>query len=251
VLCAPAAEAAPALVKVGDFAEPTFATGDATRVFVTERAGRVRVLSGGVVSTFLDLTSITLSTGQEQGLLSMALGPDGRVYVYLTARPAGALEVREYPSGRVLLSVPHAQAENHNGGQIQFGPDGKLWLATGDGGSANDTFGHAQDPGSLLGKLIRIDVATGAHEVLARGLRNPWRFSFDRATGTPVIADVGQGLVEEVTVGLAANYGWPCWEGRTRFKSIASCDTGSAPNCGPPTSPRRPGMRRSASPCRT
>ena len=101
----------------------------------------------------------------------------------------------------LLLTIPHAEAGNHNGGQLQFGPDGKLWLATGDGGGGDDQFGHAQDPNSLLGKLIRLDPAAPAPEVVARGLRNPWRFSFDRATGQIVIADVGQGAVEEVNVG--------------------------------------------------
>lgn len=231
-LAAPAA-AAPELVKVGDFASPTFATGDAARVFVVEQAGRVQVVRDGGVGTFLDLRPMVASGG-ERGLLSMALAGD-RAYVYLTARePPGALQIWEYrvagdtadaASGRLLLSIPHADASNHNGGQLQLGPDGKLWLATGDGGADPAS---AQDPGSLLGKLIRLDPATGAVEVLARGLRNPWRFSFDRATGQIVIADVGASEIEEVNLGLAANYGWPCFEGSARRQSLPGCDTGAA-----------------------
>jgi hypothetical protein len=248
-LAAPA-QAAPQLVKAGDLDGPTYATaapGDAGRVFVTEKAGRVRVIRDGAVlaQPFLDLTSITLSSDEERGLLSAAFAPDyatsGRFYVYLTAKPAGEIQIWEHrrsaaspdvadaASGRMLLAIPHNEAANHNGGQLQFGPDGKLWLGTGDGGGGNDQFGHAQDPASLLGKLIRLDPAAPAPEVLARGLRNPWRFSFDRATGQLVIGDVGQDEVEEIDAGLAPNYGWPCYEGATKRTSTpASCDSGTA-----------------------
>jgi hypothetical protein len=245
IVAAPA-EAAPQLVRVGDFAEPTFATaapGDASRVFVTERAGRVRLIRDGTALTFLDVSASTSTEGSERGLLSMAFAPDyatsGRFYVYLTARPAGAIEVREYraagpdvadpASARVLLTIPHAEAANHNGGQLQFGPDARLWLATGDGGGADDQFGHAQDPNSLLGKLLRLDPAGAAPEIVGRGLRNPWRFSFDRGTGQIVVADVGQGALEEVNVGVAANYGWPCWEGTTRRTTDPGCASATAP----------------------
>ncbi len=248
ILAAPAA-AAPQLVPVGEFSQPTYATGapgDASRVFVVERAGRVRVVRDGVTQAapFLDVSAITLSDDSERGLLSMAFAPDyatsGRFYVYLTSKPAGAIEIREYvrsanpdvadpASSRLLLTIPHAEAGNHNGGQLQFGPDGKLWLATGDGGGGNDQFGHAQDPASMLGKLIRLDPAAPAPEQVARGLRNPWRFSFDRGTGQIVIADVGQGAVEEVNLGVAANYGWPCWEGTTRRTQDPACASAAAP----------------------
>ncbi|HET6548670.1 MAG TPA: PQQ-dependent sugar dehydrogenase, partial [Solirubrobacter sp.] len=243
MLAAPA-QAAPELVPVGDFANPTYATAPASepgRVFVTERAGRVMLVDGDDVTTFLDLTAITLSSYEERGLLSMAFAPDhatsGRFYAYLTSKPAGDIEIREYTrsaanpdvadpaSGKLLLSIPHTDAPNHNGGQLQIGPDGKLWLATGDGGGGNDQFGHSQDPESLLGKLIRLD---GTPQVMARGLRNPWRFAFT-PDGTIVIADVGQGEWEEIDVGLADNYGWPCWEGTERHASSPeSCDTGTA-----------------------
>jgi hypothetical protein len=237
-------------VKVGDFDGPTYATGapgDVSRVFVTEKPGRVRLVRDGAVlaQPFLDVTAMTLSSDEERGLLSAAFAPDyaasGRFYVYLTARPAGEIQVWEYrrsaanpdvadpASGRMLVAVSHPDASNHNGGQLQFGPDGKLWFGTGDGGGGGDQYGHSQDPASLLGKLIRVDVDTASVEVLARGLRNPWRFSFDRANGQLVVADVGQDALEEVSVGLAANYGWPCFEGTTRRTSMpASCDSGSA-----------------------
>jgi hypothetical protein len=244
------AQAAPRLVALGSFQSPTFAAGpagDASRVFVTERAGRVRLVLDGVARStpFLDISADTSSASQERGLLSLAFAPDyamsGRLFVYLTALPSHAIEVREYrrslsdpnvadpASERVLLTIPHPDASNHNGGQLQFGPDGKLWLATGDGGGGNDQFGHSQDLSSWLGKLIRLDPAAPAPELVARGLRNPWRFSFDRTTGQLVIADVGQGAMEEVDVGVADNYGWPCYEGTTKRTSTpASCDSGAA-----------------------
>jgi hypothetical protein len=235
---------------VGDFDAPTYAAGapgDASRVFVVEKPGRVRLVRDGAVlaQPFLDVTASTLSADEERGLLSAAFAPDyatsGKFYVYLTARPSGELQVWEYTrsaanpdvadasSGRLLLAIPHPDAPNHNGGQLQFGPDGKLWLGTGDGGGGNDQFGHSQDPASLLGKLIRLDPASPAPEVVARGLRNPWRFSFDRAGGQLVIGDVGQNAFEEVDVGVAANYGWPCFEGTARGPSSpASCTSGAA-----------------------
>jgi hypothetical protein len=249
MLLAAPAHAAPRLEKAGDFLAPTYATsppGDAGRVFVTERAGRVQLLRGGAVRTFLDLRSITESGYEERGLLSIAFAPDfassGRFYVFLTVVDAvavsgtpGEIQVREYrrsadpdvadaSTGRLLLAIRHDQASNHNGGQLQFGPDGKLWLATGDAADGD----NAQDAGSLLGKLIRLDPATPAPEVVASGLRNPWRFSFDRATGQLVLADVGDGAVEEVNVGVAGNYGWPCFEGTERRTLHPGCNTGTA-----------------------
>ncbi|MDA0139191.1 PQQ-dependent sugar dehydrogenase [Solirubrobacter deserti] len=205
-------------------------------MFVVEKAGRVKVGA----ATFLDV-SAEVADGSEQGLLSMAFAPDyatsGRFFVFLTVAGGGDFQVREYrrasadaadpASARVLLSIPRpAGATNHNGGQLQFGPDGLLWVATGDGGN---TPLAAQDPASLLGKIIKLDVNSGTPAIAASGLRNPWRFSFDRATGQIVIADVGNAAREEVNVGLAANYGWPCREGTlTTGTSDPRCDTGSA-----------------------
>jgi hypothetical protein len=240
-LAAPAAaEAAPALVRVGDFVSPTHVTGspgDSHRLFVVERPGRVQLVVDGrtAATPFLDITGDVFER-EERGLLSIAFPPDyqatRRFYVYLTARePAGQIQVREYlrsatdpdradpATGRTILRIDHP-LENHNGGQLQFGPDGKLWIGTGDGGGGDDPGHNGQNPSSLLGKLLRMDpLAGGSPEIFALGLRNPWRFSFDRLTGDLVIGDVGQNLWEEVDYapaptwrGPGANYGWPCFE---------------------------------------
>jgi Glucose / Sorbosone dehydrogenase len=240
-LAAPA-HAAPALVKVGDFSSPTYATsapGDGNRIYVVEKAGTIRI--AGQAAPFLDLTQDTLSDDTERGLLSMAFAPDyatsGRVYVYLTTKPAGEIQIREYrrsaanpyiadpATARTLAAIPHGDAANHNGGQLQFGPDGKLYAGTGDGGGGNDQFHHSQDPSSLLGKLLTIDTNAGGATIVAEGLRNPWRFSFDRGGGQLVIADVGQDQYEEIDLGLAANYGWPCKEGLHDHGSDPGCDS--------------------------
>ncbi len=262
------------LALVGTFAAPTYVTappGDATRLFVVEQAGRIRVMgNGGVPTLFLDIASL-VSAGGERGLLSMAFAPEyeasGRFYVYYTSnavggRAEGDLVVAEYtvssdpdvanPSGRIVLSIPHPRG-NHNGGQLQFGPDGYLYIGTGDGGGGDDPDDNGQDQNELLGKLLRIDPhASGASaytipadnpfvgvagkraEIWAYGLRNPWRFSFDRQTGDLTVADVGQGEWEEIDFATAAsgrgrglNFGWPCWEGREEHNAnpvSAWCD---------------------------
>jgi glucose/arabinose dehydrogenase len=260
---APPAGAAPELVKLGDFDTPVYVAGppgDASRVFVVEQPGRIQLLVNGQrqATPFLDATADVL-TGSERGLLSMAFSPDyatsGRFWVYMTVKAAastngtvGQIQVREYRRAdadhavptpvRTLFTVDHDQADNHNGGQLQLGPDGMLWAGTGDGGGAdNDAVpGSAQSPTSLLGKLLRVDPnAGGAPQVWALGLRNPWRFSFDRATGDLVIGDVGQDAIEEVDwapapgLGQGANYGWPCFEGRAAHNAC------SAPGAVPPT----------------
>jgi glucose/arabinose dehydrogenase len=258
---APAAGAAPELVKLGDFDTPVHVAGppgDASRVFVVEQPGRIQLLIDGrrQATPFLDATGDVLAGG-ERGLLSMAFSSDyessGRFWVYMTVKAAastnrteGQIQVREYRRAdadhavptpvRTLFTVDHDEAPNHNGGQLQLGPDGMLWAGTGDGGGAdNDAVpGSAQSPTSLLGKLLRVDPSGGAPRVWASGLRNPWRFSFDRATGDLVIGDVGQGAVEEVEWapapgrGQGANYGWPCFEGRAAHNSC------SAPGAVPP-----------------
>jgi glucose/arabinose dehydrogenase len=242
------------LVSIGTFASPTFVTappGDTSRVFVVEKGGKVQVVQGGVSSTFLDITSRIATGGQEQGLLSIAFDPNyattGLLYADYTATPSGNLEIDEFhatgnavdSAPRVVLTIPHADAANHNGGQLQFGPDGLLYIGTGDGGMENDVLHHAQDPTSLLAKILRIDphqqgsqaytvpasnpAPSGlrpgwAPEVYAMGLRNPWRFSFDPVTGRLLIGDVGGDTNEEVddespAGALGANFGWSCVEG--------------------------------------
>ncbi len=234
-----AADAAPALVKVGDFATPVHVSGsplDSHRLFVVEQTGRVQLVVDGrrQDTPFLDLSADT-AYDDERGLLSIAFPADyqssRRFYVYLTARPGGQIQVREYlrsatdlnhadpASGRTVLAIDHGRF-NHNGGQLQFGPDGKLWIGTGDGGGGDDPDHNGQNPSTLLGKMLRLDpLAGGAPEIFAIGLRNPWRFSFDRQTGDLTIADVGQNLWEEIDTapaptwrGPGANYGWPCFE---------------------------------------
>lgn len=229
-----------------------------TRLFVVERAGRIRVIRNGVLlgTPFLDISSMT-STDGERGLLSMAFDPgygsNGRFFVYYTASD-GAITVARYQvsttnadiadtNGTVLLSIPHPGQSNHNGGQLSFGPDGMLYLATGDGGGANDPAGNAQNTGSLLGKMLRIDVSGsgyrvppenpfasgsgGRPEIWARGLRNPWRFSFD-TSGLIYIADVGQDAREEVNIVPATtpglNFGWARTEGSVCV-GASTCDT--------------------------
>jgi hypothetical protein len=232
--------------------------GDATdRRFVLERAGIIKVLvpKSSTATTFLNLTDRVLSGG-EQGLLGLAFHPSfarkGRFYVNYTRRPDGATVVSEFTvsgSGaigpeRVLLVIPQPFA-NHNGGMIEFGPDGYLYVGVGDGGSANDPGNRAQNPDELLGKLLRINVnkrtapsqyanpsdnpffgtIPGRDEIYALGFRNPWRFSFDDATGALWVGDVGQGSREEIDVVVkGGNYGWRVMEG-------TQC-TGLDPGCG-------------------
>ena len=233
---------------------PVFAThaGDGTgRLFVVEQAGTVIVLSSdGSKSTWLDIdSSVTVGgvpSGDERGLLALAFHPDypsnGRFFVHYSGA-GGATTVSEFQvTGDPLTDSPEAGTErvlltanqpasNHNGGQIAFGPDGYLYIGLGDGGGAGDTFGNGQNRNSLLAKILRIDVDSGdpygipadnpfvsdssfRPETWAWGLRNPWRFSFDRETGTLWIGDVGQNDYEEIDIGVAgANYGWSEMEG--------------------------------------
>jgi hypothetical protein len=236
LLSAAPASAAPELVKLGDFTDPVHVASPPNdpRVFVVEKNGLVKVVGGG---TFLDARALTSGNDEERGLLSIAFPPDfassGRYYVFLTDADDGALRVLEFANGgssptRELLSVPHGP-EYHNGGQLQFGPDGMLYVSTGDGhDSAN-----AQNTSSLLGKILRINPATGARDVWSYGLRNPWRFTFDRATGDMLIGDVGDQSREEVdwvrapNAGQGVNFGWPCFEGK--MSRGGSCPGATAP----------------------
>jgi glucose/arabinose dehydrogenase len=251
-LAAPAgATAAPSLVRVGSFDTPMYVASpprDPSRLFVVERRGVIRLVRNGTISgtPVLDISTEVNQDG-ERGLLSMAFPPDyetsGLFYVYLARQPDGQLQVREYhrsaqdpdradPVGRVVWSQDHPGESNHNGGTIAFGLDGKLWIATGDGGGQDDEHHNAQNPNSQLGKLLRIDPRpgnAGAYTVpadnpsdsaiWASGLRNPFRFSFDRGSGDLVIGDVGQSAREEIDyvpapgLGRGGNFGWPCREG--------------------------------------
>ncbi len=252
------------LVKVaGGFSRPTHLThaGDGSgRLFVVEQPGRIRILRNGVVlpSPFLDLTDRVSCCG-ERGLLSVAFPPGysakKHFYVYYTAR-SGDITIARYrtsdtpdladpASETVVLTIAHRQFSNHNGGQLAFGPDGFLYIGAGDGGGAGDPLRSGQSTSTLLGKLLRIDVESGASpysipagnpfanrpgsrpEIWAYGLRNPWRFSFDRATRDLYIADVGQNLYEEINFQPVAtaggqNYGWNTMEGRHCFQSGCS-----------------------------
>lgn len=242
----------------GSLSEPVFLThvpGDATRLFVVEKTGRIRIIKNGALlsTAFLDLSG-SISKGGEQGLLGLAFAPDyatsGRFVVSYTSpqgNPGGGTSViarytvsaanpdrANAASGQTLLTVDQPY-ENHNGGMIAFGPDGFLYISFGDGGGGGDPLDTGQDRTDHLGSLLRIDVsgASGytvppsnpyagsaqfAPELWNWGLRNPWRFSFDRSTGDLYIGDVGQGEREEIDVAPAAstggeNYGWNQMEG--------------------------------------
>jgi glucose/arabinose dehydrogenase len=269
-LLASALLAAPAeaqqLVPFGgqDYMSPRYVTGepgDPSRVYVVEAAGRIRVVENGATQAgaFLDINGDVCAPGEgcggESGMFSMALAPDyvtsGLFYVFYTRdatlqhdlvirefrRTTNQNDIDETATGRDVLVIPHPDAVNHNGGQLQFGPDGYLYISTGDGGGSNDPGNNAQDVDSLLGKLLRIDptgdmageyetppdnpfagATPGRDEIYAYGLRNPYRFSFDRSTGDLTIGDVGQVAWEEIDFvpaggAVGANFGWDCFEG--------------------------------------
>ena len=235
-------------------------SGDGTRLFIVGQQGRIRLFKNGTLlpDPFLTMNPLPSCCG-ERGLLSMAFAPDyvvsGLFYIYYTRMPDGAITIDEYKrsdanpdladpaSRRNVMVVPHPTYSNHNGGQLQFGPDGYLFIATGDGGGGGDPFFAGQDLRDLRGKIIRIDPRGSADgeyaippdnpfynqppsrgEIWSFGLRNPWRFSFDRQTGDLTIGDVGQNVWEEIDFsprssgyGRGTNYGWSCREGRHDF----------------------------------
>ena len=241
------------------------------RLFVVEKNGRIRIIDGSgatLPTPFLDIVGQT-SSGSEQGLLSVAFHPDyannGKFYVNYTI-PNGNTRVSEFTVSAGDPNVADASSEvtiiefsqpfsNHNGGCIQFGPDGFLYIASGDGGSGGDPGNRAQNVELLLGKLLRIDIdnpipggtnysipadnpfagnPSNAQEIWAYGLRNPWKFSFDSATDDLWIADVGQNAIEEINkVGsdeAGLNYGWVCFEGTQTFATPPAAAT-----CPPPS----------------
>ena len=219
------------------------------RNFIVEKDGRIKIMADN--STFLDINRRVRSAESERGLLSLVFHPNyrqnGRFFVYYTDND-GDVVVSEFrargnsaepDSERILLTIPQP-FENHNGGHLAFGQDGYLYIGVGDGGAAGDPFSNGLNPETLLGAMLRIDVNNGdpyaippdnpyanhptnLPEVWAIGLRNPWRFSFDRATGDMFIGDVGQDQREEISFqprgkgGL--NYGWNAWEGTHCFTS--------------------------------
>lgn len=244
------------------FDQPTHVTSDGSgRLFVVEQAGRIWAVRDGqrLAEPFLDITNRVGSQGNEQGLLSVAFHPqfaeNGRFFVNFTGRDGNTV-VTEYrvaadnpdradPASASEILAVEQPAPNHNGGLLKFGPDGMLYIGLGDGGAAGDPWGNGQNLDALLGKLLRIDIDGGTPyaipadnpfadrtdarpEIWAYGLRNPWRFSFDRATGDLFIADVGQNAQEEVHFQPASspggeNYGWNIMEGDACFRA-ADCD---------------------------
>jgi len=236
------------------------------RLFVLEKTGTIRIVRDGqlVETPFLDIRDRVGSSSSEQGLLGLAFAPDyvesGHFFVNYTDKSGDTVVSRFQVSGEADVADPASEfkvlgidqpAPNHNGGGLLFGPDGHLWIGTGDGGAANDRFGNGQNPATLLGKMLRLDVTSDpaqpylipadnpwvaadwngqdvADEVWAVGLRNPWRYSFDRATGDLWIADVGQNTYEEVHRVAASsagglNFGWPIMEGLHCF-ATQNCD---------------------------
>jgi len=240
--------------------------GDA-RLFVVQQGGSIRILNpatGAINATsFLTLPSSVVATGNERGLLGLAFHPNyatnGFFYVYYTRSGDGALVVSRYSvsgnpdvadatSGTPLLTIPHPGAANHNGGTLRFGPDGFLYIGTGDGGGGGDQSNNAQTITQNLGKILRIDVdsaspygipagnpfigVAGNDEIFHVGVRNPWKWSFDRENGDLWIADVGQENIEEVnhlpaplTPGL--NLGWRCYEGNVPYNTSGCAPIGT------------------------
>ncbi len=254
------------LMRMGSFDEPTSVTGapgDPRRVYVLQRSGQVMLLLDGHRQSrpFLNISGSVYSQGSdEQGLLGMALPADyaatGLFYVDYTVsgndiriaqyrRSPSDANLAEPLSAHTLLTIDHHAFTNHNGGQLAFGPEGDLFIGVGDGGSEGDPSANGQNTGTLLAKILRIAPTAGGGytiprgnpfagqpgkraEIWAYGLRNPWRFSFDRLTGDMIVGDVGQDREEELDfapagTGAGANYGWSVWEGDRRF------GTGSAP----------------------
>lgn len=241
----------------------THARDEPDRLYVVEQAGQVRIIEKGklLVKPFLDIRD-RVNSGGEKGLLSIALHPDyknnGFIYVNYTMEKQGLQTIVsrfgkskdgqvKLKSEKIILKIKQPYS-NHNGGQLAFGPDGYLYIGMGDGGSANDPLSHGQNTRTLLGTLLRIDINSKGKnknyvipddnpflkaknflpEIWAYGLRNPWRFSFDKATKDLYLADVGQDAVEEINIiKKGGNYGWNIMEGDFCFsEEDARCKNG-------------------------
>ena len=237
---------------------------DSNRLFVVEQPGTIAIVENGVISEsrLLDVTDRVGSAGSEQGLLGLAFAPDyatSRLFYVMYTDLDGNEVISRFtanddgvtadPTTEEILIYQEDFAENHNGGQLAFGPDGYLYIGLGDGGGGGDPEENGQDLSTLLGKILRIDVdpanvagaeaysipadnpfveTAGAQpEIWAYGLRNPWRFSFDRETGDLFIGDVGQGDIEEIDFAPAGeggqNYGWNIMEGESCY-AVSDCD---------------------------
>lgn len=233
---------------------------DDGRIFVVEQAGRIRVITNGVLQTtpFLDISSRVLSGG-ERGLLSVAFHPQYAsnrfFYVYFTTQTNGDIRVERFTTTanpevadpattKLIITTAHSTQSNHNGGLVSFGPDGMLYAGLGDGGGGGDPDGNGQNQNALLGSLLRLDISGDPYtippsnpfvgqagkrgEIWAKGLRNPWRFAFDAPTALLYVADVGQNAHEEVSVVPASqagvNYGWNIMEGASCFNPSTGCN---------------------------
>jgi glucose/arabinose dehydrogenase len=286
VAVAPAAAQSVKLAPFGGqtFSSPRYVTGDPgdpSRVFVVEGPGTIRLVKDGATQStpFLDITSDVDLIRSDWGLYSMALAPDyqtsGLFYVFYPRDSTDAsaeyyLRIEEFrrsttnpdiadvSTGRIVLEIPEPQFPGHNGGQLQFGPDGLLYLSVGDDGAGGSPVDNGQDTTTPLGKLLRINpngsapfqysippdnpfndgAGPNADAIYSYGLRNPWRFSFDRATGDLTVGDVGETAWEEVDFtpaggGRGANFGWNCFEGTQPF-------TSAPPSCTPPPTNHTP-----------
>ena len=227
------------LIEVARARQPLALVPNGKKLLLAEKGGRLRVIDNGVLQpgAILDLSD-RVSRASEQGLLGVAVKGD-KLYINYTDRK-GDTRIVEYPLadpidrnvGRELLYEKQPW-ENHNGGHLLFGPDGKLWVGLGDGGSGYDPRKNGQNRSVRLAKMLKIDVASGKTEVFDIGLRNPWRYSFDRKTGDLFIADVGQDRWEEIDVQPAGsgplNFGWSVMEGRHCLHGPGCDSTGMTP----------------------